>query len=280
MKYPLYAIATLIIGVLVSVFTLSSSASAARSNTARTTLGYDVSYPQCGSSLPKDFAFAIVGVNGGLATTPNECLSSQLKWAQAANGSVLAQNRVQLYVNTGNPGEVKDRVQTSWPAKDTTVNGKICDGTNSWECSWVYGYQRAQHDVEGIFKPAATNAGVDTNPGTYTWWLDVETTNSWQEAGTSEAYANNRATLEGMVAYFNEAGISNIGIYSTNYQWNTIAGSVPAGSSLYSLPSWMAGARTARGAQDNCKNPPFVAGGSVVLSQYVSKGLDHNIFCK
>jgi len=44
-------------------------------------VGYDVSYPQCDDALPDDPAFAVVGVNGGLATRPNPCLAEQLAWA-------------------------------------------------------------------------------------------------------------------------------------------------------------------------------------------------------
>ena len=49
-------------------------------------VGYDVSWPQCAQTLPTVLAFAVVGVNGGLATTTNPCLSSQLAWAAGAVG--------------------------------------------------------------------------------------------------------------------------------------------------------------------------------------------------
>ena len=54
-------------------------------------VGYDVSHPQCGEDLPDAPAFAVVGVNGGLATRPNPCLAEQLAWAaQEATGAVAA----------------------------------------------------------------------------------------------------------------------------------------------------------------------------------------------
>ncbi|HEV7189061.1 MAG TPA: hypothetical protein VGN28_14295, partial [Blastococcus sp.] len=62
--------------------------------------GYDVSYPQCGTSLPADRAFAVVGVNGGLSTRANPCLAAQLTWAWGASGAVPTQPRAQLYLNT------------------------------------------------------------------------------------------------------------------------------------------------------------------------------------
>src|SRR4051794_11318559 len=73
---------------------------------APSTVGYDVSHPQCGSVLPTGQAFAVVGVNGGTATTVNPCLSTQLRWASTSSGAVAAQPKVQLYLNTANPGQV------------------------------------------------------------------------------------------------------------------------------------------------------------------------------
>jgi len=78
-------------------------------------VGYDISYPQCGKKLPTGQYFGIVGVNGGLATTTNPCFASQLTWAkQSKTGSI--QPKVQLYVNTANPGEVAGI--TTWPTSN------------------------------------------------------------------------------------------------------------------------------------------------------------------
>src|SRR3954462_155483 len=120
---------------------------------APTRVGYDVSYPQCGSSLPSARAFGIVGVNGGLSTRANPCLATQLDWAWRSNGAVAAQPRAQLYLNTANPGEVRDQVAT-WPRAGTTPYGS-CDGGNSTACSWQYGWERAQNSVTSFFTPAA-----------------------------------------------------------------------------------------------------------------------------
>ena len=83
-------------------------------NAAPTRVGYDVSYPQCGTPLPADRAFAVVGVNGGLSTRTNPCLTDQLTWAWGSSGVVLSQPKAQLYLNTANPGEILDQV-TTWP---------------------------------------------------------------------------------------------------------------------------------------------------------------------
>jgi hypothetical protein len=241
---------------------------------APSTVGNDISYPQCGKTLPSGQAFGIVGVTGGLATTENSCLAQQLTWAAASTGAVAAQPKVQLYVNTANPGEIIDQV-TTWPTSGDTPYG-ACDGTNSLACSWQYGLERAQAQ-EKMFQTAAQTAGISAVTGDYTWWLDVETDNTWQ-SGSSDALARNRAALEGMTSHFVAVG-AKVGVYSTNYQWGTIAGTIPSASNLYSLDSWMAGARTLRGAQANCKNTPLNPGGRVILSQYVSSGLDYDISC-
>jgi hypothetical protein len=117
-------------------------------------VGHDVSFPQCGDRLPDDPAFAVVGVNGGLATRPNPCLAEQLAWAaEETTGAVAAQPRLQLYVNTANPGQVRDQV-TTWPARGRTPYGR-CEGTNSRACSWRYGWERVAVTVTEFFVPAA-----------------------------------------------------------------------------------------------------------------------------
>jgi hypothetical protein len=57
-------------------------------------------------------------------------------------------------------------------------------------------------------------------------------------------------------------------------------GSVSSRSNLYSLPNWLAGARTVTGAKGNCSNQPLTAGGQVALTQFVSRGFDYNYSCE
>lgn len=60
-------------------------------------LGYDVSHPQCGRSLPSGGGFAIVGVTGGSPLSSNQCAGEQLRWASGKQGHAV-------YLNTGYPG--------------------------------------------------------------------------------------------------------------------------------------------------------------------------------
>lgn len=234
-------------------------------------LGNDISWPQCGGRLPSGQAFGIVGVNGGLANTNNPCFAEQLAWAKQSNG-LTSQPKAALYVNTANP--LKSEA-TVWP-EDNTVYGEevvnpygTCNNTDGAACSYIYGYTRAYEDAQQRIN--------NENPSLYKWWLDVETGNSWSDTDL----AANAASLEGMADYFKSIDVAGLGVYSTNYQWTTIVGSnIDTDSPLNSLESWLAGARTERGAKANCSEPPLTAGGVVTVSQFVSKGLDYNVSCR
>jgi len=258
--------------------------------------GYDVSHPQCGEDLPSSAAFVVVGVNGGRATTPNPCLATQLRWARqttaghedtedgdtgddrrGATGDDEDTDRppVQLYLNTANPGEVRDEV-TTWPAASGTPYG-WCDRGNTTACSWQYGWERARESINEVFAPAAEAAGVDPDPEHYTWWLDVEIANTWQ-SGSAAALARNRAALEGMAAYVVARG-GRPGVYAFPPHWRQIVGTVPPQSTLSRLVSWVAGASSEDEAEENCDRPPLGSGGRVELAQYVSGGLDLAVDC-
>jgi hypothetical protein len=70
---------SLVVVALAAVATLLAVPGTA--SAAPTTAGYDVAYPQCGTALPRDRAFAVVGINRGLSTRANPCLTAQLTWA-------------------------------------------------------------------------------------------------------------------------------------------------------------------------------------------------------
>lgn len=269
-------------------------------------IGYDISYPQCGSKrLPSDHAFGIVGVNGGLATTGNDCLSTQMKWAAKASGAISAQDKVQLYVNTGNPGEVLEQYNVdTWPTNNVDPRGNTIvnpygtcttDSTqwngydNSLACSWQYGWNMSVNTVDDFFKPAARAAGMPENVSNHVWWLDVETMNSWQQeyeadgAQNPDGLAKNAATLEGMAAFYQQAGAKKVGIYSTHYQWGRITGTTVGnsdlGENLRGLDSWLAGAFDETTARSWCESKEGLTGGEVSLVQFVKKNLDHNVSC-
>ena len=131
-------------------------------------------------------------------------------------------------------------------------------------CAWQFGRNMAELDVRarGIYKP-----------GRYRWWLDVETISSW-ESSTK----NNRADLEGMVAYFHHIGAA-IGIYSMASQWDTIVKIVPSTSSLYRLADWIPGAGTLAQAKANCRLAPLTGRGIVTVTQWTAGKTNHDFSC-
>ncbi|MDB5186388.1 MAG: uncharacterized protein JWL85_911 [Candidatus Saccharibacteria bacterium] len=274
---------TLLIALLSFTLTLVAAAPAfAAPANSPPRLGIDISWPQCNKSVPKDQAFGIVGVNGGLASNTNSCLSTQLQWAHRSVGGTQ-QPRAQLYVNTANPGEIIDQV-TTWPKNNVDPAGRTapnpygtCDGTNTLACSWQYGWNRAVEAAYDRFKPAAQKVAVDSNAANYIWWLDVETENTWQ-SGSSAALARNAATLEGMTALYHSVG-AKVGLYSTALQWGQIVGTVSTSSNLNGLINWRPGGANLTTAKDACKAAPLTAGGKVVMTQFIQKNLDYNYSC-
>jgi hypothetical protein len=250
--------------------------------TTSTPLGIDVSWPQCSKRLPSDQAFGIVGVNGGLATTTNPCLKDQLIWAkQSKSGTV--QEKVQLYVNTANPGGLNT---ASWPKSNFDPAGNTspnpygtCDGSDSLPCAWQYGWNRSLEDVRDRFQPAAIQATIIASPADYLWWLDVETENTWKLSGSTFDTESNVAVLEGMTNYFQSVG-GRVGLYATGVQWREIVGnSVSTTSNLNGLPNWRPGGANLTTAKEACKATPLTLNGKVVITQFVSKNLDYNYSC-
>lgn len=257
-----------------------------------TTLGYDISYPQCSKQITTIPAFTIVGVNGGKASTPNPCLDKQLAWAQNSTGKTAAQDKVQLYVNTASPGEYIKDIDT-WPTNNIGPAGNVindpygqCDGTDSVACAWQYGWDRASATVNVYFKEAAVRANVNDNPADYYWWLDVETLNTWQPGSKPDGYKKNVASLEGMTSYFESLGTTEkptrVGLYSTTYQWREITGdAIAANSPLHKRDTWYAlGATSLAKAKTACTTQkPLVDSGRIVLTQFIAKNLDNNYAC-
>lgn len=275
-------ITTLLSLAVVLIVPASVSAAPIRIKSPETPLGIDISYPQCDAKVPTNHAFGIVGVNDGLATIPNPCLAKQLLWAAKAIGGAN-QDKVQLYVNTANPGGMGT---PSWPQDNMDPADNVvidpygaCYGNDSYACAWQYGWNRAHDDVNKWFPPAAQQAKIDQDPKVYRWWLDVELENTWKTGKTEFDQKSNVAVLEGMAAYFANQNIRT-GIYSTGYQWGEITGGrIDDSSNLVGLPNWRPGGMSLSTAKQACEAAPLTKGGVVVLAQYISRGLDYNYSC-
>jgi hypothetical protein len=244
-------------------------------------LGHDVSYPQCGGALPVTGVFGIVGVTGnavdkGRPFSENPCLATQATWA-AATGEPM------LYTNTANPGPSS----ANWSQAPT---GRCTSpSTNNAGCAYEYGRKAAN---DALTRAVAAVTAFD--PKKVTWWLDVEGSrtpgqpgNSWTGSG-----AVNAADLQGFVDALRAAGVPEVGIYSTAFQWNDITGGYTRTSSssyrsawgftpLYPIedgPVWFAGVGTVTDAQDRCGTSSFT-GGQRLLAQYTDGAFDGDRRC-
>lgn len=249
---------------LLLLLTTPSPASAAAGD-----LGHDVSHPQCGGTAPAGGSFLVVGVNGGLPWSANPCLATQVGWAGA--------NPWQLYVNTADRGPESPY----WPTGGTGYCAT--SGTFSAGCAYEYGRRGAQDAV------ATAVAALGQTATARTWWLDVELGNSWNGTGVVNA-----AAVQGFADALRQAGVPEVGVYSTAYQWQQITGGYsrataasyraqwPAGmakSPLEDGPVWLAGALDLPDAQAKCGATSFT-GGERLLVQYVADELDHDYQCR
>lgn len=114
----------------------------------------------------------------------------------------------------------------------------------------------------------ATSQGV-TNPSS--WWLDVETANSWSSTDLSL----NQYALQGVIDTLLRQSPAAVGIYSTGYQWNVITGSLPISGVV---ADWVAtGAGTAKRARAYCAGG--FTGAKVWFVQYIRSGFDTDYAC-
>ena len=280
-------------------------------SSSSTPTGIDVSYPQCpGTSLPTGKAFAVVGVNGGLANDYNGCLAAEFGYARSLTAATT-QPVAQLYVNTADPSNTV----SDWPygstgaglgsygavsASGATPYGSCTGYDATAACAYVYGYDMVAGVASDGDGDVTNNTDNDVDiPGdvsyfesttgnaasAYQWWLDVETANSWQTGAAGQTM--NVADLQGMVAALRAAdggaGVGAVGIYTTSSQWGTITGTPKAtyngtADSLWGLADWIPGARSESGAQSNCLLTSF-NGATVALTQWFTRSYDGDLSC-
>jgi len=231
-------------------------------------IGLDVSYPQCGDTLPADVGFAVVGVNGGRVYRPNPCFGigrepSQLEWAG---------RDAELYLNTGNPGP---RDSLHWPVGQDDPRRCDPDEIDSLDCAYVYGWNAAHDAYAAVLAAYVDLEWVEDDatdvPDRTTWWLDVEDANSWRRQDD-----RNIAALQGMVDALTALDVGEVGFYSTPRLWDRITG----GTDVFAdYPAWHAGAADEADARARCEEDEAFTGGRLHMVQWVEDGLDHNVRC-
>lgn len=255
--------------------TAAAAAGPAAPDTAPIT-GYDISHPQCGGPLPAEASFVVLGVNGGLVFSDNPCLDEQTAWAYQVTDAPA------FYANTANPGPL---VSEHWPSGQVFPRACASDypANDSVECSYDYGWTAAEDSYNRAYYAALETYGAGAAKPDGDWWLDVETSNSWQtlqDGPTSieQARANAVAALQGAADYLaHEAGVRQVGFYSSFDQWQQITGGT--GDRFAAYPVWLAGAGDRASAFDRCDPAQSFTGGPVELSQYREGVFDANVRC-
>jgi hypothetical protein len=267
-------------GRLVVVLALAMAGAVAATSTAWAadppgTDGHDISHPQCAEQPPAGSAFGIVGINHGLPFSTNPCLQAQYRWA-AGRPSGAA-----VYLNTSNPAPTSAYY---WPVAGSNDPARCTDSKSTTDpgCAYDYGWHAAAYALTTGRRLGVAILGR-------TWWLDVETGNTWNGNGIS-----NTAVLQGMFDYLRDHGVARVGLYSTGYQWQRITGGYTASTApgyrrawspsvtpdypLHSAPLWVAGGGSSGSAPAKCSTS--FTGGPAEMVQFVGKdGFDTNVRC-
>ena len=265
------------IGLLALVIGLVSSAAPAVSGHAAT-VARDISFPQCGASLPSASSalFGVIGANNGSTFTTNPCLADELRWAKTLPEAPG------FYANTGNPGPARAH---HWPIGQ--LSPRVCGAwnPNSPNCSYDYGYNAGQQSFAAAVDAAqrvhhVSRENARSRVANVNWWLDVEILNSWQalsDAPTVSAQQLDVSAIAGEAnALWNE-GVELVGIYSTRYQWDVITGTPH--NVFRANPVWLAGFDDHADAVQGCSSRSFT-GGQVMLTQYLAHdGFDSDVTC-
>jgi len=240
-----------------------------------TGLGHDISHPQCDAPLPDGSAFGIVGINQGRPFSANPCLAGQYRWATESGSSAA------VYINTGNPAPTSDYYWPKAGSEDPALS-KDPGSTIDTGCAYDYGWHAAADAL-------ATGRRLGDGALAHTWWLDVETTNTWN--GDNAA---NTAVLQGMYDHLRSNGVAQVGLYSTGYQWKQITGGYTAKSAnpyyeawqphftpkfaLHEAPLWIATAATSGAARKRCSTS-FTGAAATMVQFRGDDGFDTNLIC-
>ena len=235
-------------------------------------VGFDISYPQCGTSYPSG-SFGIVGVNGGYPFTYyNNCFLSEWAYAQQRT------TNPGLYINTGyDPSYTA--VDGRHTIADCVTPSTGVRSTSAQQKAWAVGCSEAERSIGWASCQNSTNpSNCSTTVSPTGWWLDVETGNSWcGQAGTNcSDLSLNQYTVQGIVDTLNKRFGAPVGVYSTTYQWKAIVGS---NAVLGIAADWLAtGVRTQKRAKSYCMTTGFTRS-PIWLVQFLPGSYDADYAC-
>lgn len=184
--------------------------------------GFDISYPNCSSTLPAGDSFAIVGVGGGRPFTASSCASSEWSQAQSATNNAIPS----LYFNTGYSGAYGREIEGA--CKSAISSAGVFSGLSKHvlsqaEQAWEIGCSEVEYASTVVPKTPAL------------WWADIETGNSWSANPSLNQY-----TIDGISYEMQQLGGG--GIYSSPAMWASITGSAGWEPIPAVAANWVSGA--------------------------------------
>jgi hypothetical protein len=205
--------------------------------------GIDISQYQCGNLPTTPQAISIVQVtDGSLDSAPNPCYGAEAQWAGSRLSSYL----------------FLDGLPNPAPPESMNGRGGHCTpnegGCQAYNYGWFWSRYWVKYSRHMGFKPAL-------------WWLDVESSGNWTDPVINDLVI--RGAVDGL-----ESERVQVGIYSTPYQWSSIAGAL----SFPGVAVWTAGAGNLTGpgatATGYCASGggQAFAGGRLALVQWGYNG--------
>ena len=164
--------------VALMAFVLTTGVAAAQGQYSKGTTGVYISWPNCTTSVPT-VTFGIVGVTDGQGYSTNPCIAKEASYFK----------NLSLYVNTG------------WYNKSTHINAtapKVCATGDNNCLAYNYGYNAGLYSI---------NAAMGVGVSSATWWLDVETGNTW-----NTNVVQNQNSLQGEHDAFVANGATTVGV--------------------------------------------------------------------
>lgn len=280
MRRPHFTRVAALVAAAVVVSTAAFGAAPAAAGEVR--VARDLSFPQCIGTLPRSTSgsVGVLGTNNGIAYSTNPCLSRELEWAKRLSSAPA------FYANTGNPGPA---IAKHWPIGQ--AGPRVCSAAspNSIGCSYDYGWNAARQSFSSATDAAQRLHHIDRSDArrrvaNVDWWLDVETMNTWLAVDgvpSRAAQVRDTAAIVGEMESLRYLGVSQVGIYSTSYQWNVITGGAKVTAGQFgATPQWLAGYESKAAAITGCDGAAFMVS-RVHMTQYLaSDGFDADIICR
>ena len=230
--------AALVAGAAIIGFGIMPVAAAGTDPFTLNSKGFDVSYPNCTSTLPSGDSFAIVGVTGGRPFSTYSCFGKLWSGSQKATDGTPS-----LYFNTGYSGaygrDISSFCASAEKAHFSGPTGLSRHLQKQAQQAWEIGCSEVAYALTAFNSAFRSGAEQPTM-----LFADIETGNSWSSNVTL-----NQSAIDGISWAMGSNGLG--GIYSSAAMWATITGSYKFSPTPNVSANWVVGA----GA--TCSSSPF-----------------------